>query len=166
MKPHRQAPVFTTIIAIVGLSLSLLSAKHLDAQERVRAGYSGISGYQAPLWLGIDLGNPYAGQDLLNTRQQDHHLDKALDQQLIELSETALEVGWPVQIELPVHNTNRSVGTLLGYEVTRRFGGQGLPDETIDIRLQGSAGQSFGAFLPRGITLRLEGDANDYAGKG
>ncbi|HZH84056.1 MAG TPA: hypothetical protein VFD87_12990, partial [Phototrophicaceae bacterium] len=56
MKPHRQAPVFTTIIALIGLSLSLLSAKHLDAQERVRAGYSGISGYQAPLWLGIDLG--------------------------------------------------------------------------------------------------------------
>jgi len=110
--------------------------------------------------------NPYAGQDLLNTRQQNHHLDKALDQQFIQRAETTLEVGWPVHIDLPVHNTNRSVGTLLGFEVTRRFGGQGLPDDAIDIRLHGSAGESFGAFLPRGITLRLEGDANDYAAKG
>jgi glutamate synthase (NADPH/NADH) large chain len=78
----------------------------------------------------------------------------------------ALEVGWPVRIELPIRNVNRSVGTMLGSEVTRRWGGEGLADDTIDIHLRGSAGQSFGAFLPRGITLRLEGDANDYTGKG
>jgi glutamate synthase (NADPH/NADH) large chain len=110
--------------------------------------------------------NPYAGQDLLCTRAQDHHLDEALDQQFIEQAQTALELGWPVHIELPIRNVNRSVGTLLGSELTRRHGGDGLPDDTIDIHLRGSAGQSFGAFLPRGITLRLEGDANDYTAKG
>ena len=72
----------------------------------------------------------------------------------------------PVQISMPIRNVNRTVGTLLGAEVTRRYGGAGLPDGTIDIAFTGSAGQSFGAFLPRGITLRLEGDANDYLGKG
>ena len=78
----------------------------------------------------------------------------------------ALEVGWPVKIDMPIRNVNRSVGTLLGSEVTRRYGGEGLPDDTIEIHLRGSAGQSFGAFLPRGITLHLEGDANDYTAKG
>jgi glutamate synthase (NADPH) large chain len=110
--------------------------------------------------------NPYDGQDLHCTRQQNHHLERALDQELIGQAHTALEVGWPVRIELPIHNVNRSVGTLLGSEVTRRWGGEGLPDDTIDIHLRGSAGQSFGAFLPRGITLHLEGDANDYTAKG
>jgi glutamate synthase (NADPH) large chain len=110
--------------------------------------------------------NPYDGQDRLCTRQQDHHLDKALDQQLIAQARPAIEVRWPVRIELPIRNVNRSVGTLLGSEVTRRWGADGLPDDTIDISLRGSAGQSFGAFLPRGITLRLEGDANDYTAKG
>jgi glutamate synthase (NADPH/NADH) large chain len=110
--------------------------------------------------------NPYVGQDLHCTRPQDHHLDEALDQQFIQQAQTTLEVGWPIKIELPIRNVNRSVGTLLGSEVTRRFGGTGLPDDTIDIHLRGSAGQSFGAFLPSGITLRLEGDANDYTAKG
>jgi glutamate synthase (NADPH/NADH) large chain len=97
---------------------------------------------------------------------QDHGLDKALDNTLIQLAEGALEEGRPVRLELPIRNVNRTVGTMLGYEVTRRWGGEGLPDNTIDIRFDGSAGQSFGAFLPRGITLRLVGDANDYLGKG
>jgi glutamate synthase (NADPH) large chain len=110
--------------------------------------------------------NPYVGQDLHCVRPQDHHLDEALDQQFIDQAQMALEVGWPVRIEMPIRNVNRSVGTLLGSEVTRRHGGEGLPDDTIDIHLRGSAGQSFGAFLPRGITLRLEGDANDYTAKG
>src|SRR6202020_477061 len=74
--------------------------------------------------------------------------------------------GTPVRLQLPVRNVNRTVGTMLGYEVTKRWGGEGLPDNTIDISFTGSAGQSFGAFLPRGITLRLSGDANDYLGKG
>jgi len=97
---------------------------------------------------------------------QDHGLDKALDHTLIQLAEGALEEGRPVRLELPIRNVNRTVGTMLGYEVTRRWGGEGLPDGTIDVSFTGSAGQSFGAFLPRGITLRLAGDANDYLGKG
>jgi glutamate synthase (NADPH/NADH) large chain len=97
---------------------------------------------------------------------QDHGLDRALDNTLIQLAEGALADGTPVTMELPVRNVNRTVGTMLGFEVTRRWGGKGLPDNTIDISFRGSAGQSFGAFLPRGVTLRLSGDANDYLGKG
>ncbi|MGB8994329.1 MAG: glutamate synthase large subunit, partial [Pseudonocardiaceae bacterium] len=99
-------------------------------------------------------------------REQDHGLDKALDNTLIALAEGALAGGEPVRLDLPVRNVNRTVGTMLGSHLTRRWGGAGLPDNTIDITLTGSAGQSFGAFLPRGITLRLVGDANDYVGKG
>jgi glutamate synthase (NADPH) large chain len=97
---------------------------------------------------------------------QDHGLDKALDNTLILLAEGALKEGTPLRLELPVRNVNRTVGTMLGSELTMRWGGAGLPDNTIDISLTGSAGQSLGAFLPRGITLRLRGDANDYLGKG
>ncbi len=98
--------------------------------------------------------------------RQDHGLDKALDNTLILLAEGALADGTPLQLELPVRNVNRTVGTMLGSELTRRWGGEGLPDDTIVVNLTGSAGQSLGAFLPRGITLRLRGDANDYLGKG
>jgi glutamate synthase (NADPH) large chain len=98
--------------------------------------------------------------------KQDHGLDKALDNELIRLAAPALERGEPVAIDLPIRNVNRTVGTMLGHELTKRYGGDGLPDDTITIRLTGSAGQSFGAFVPRGITLRLDGDANDYFGKG
>jgi glutamate synthase (NADPH/NADH) large chain len=101
-----------------------------------------------------------------NTTSQDHGIDRALDNTLIQLAEGALADGTPVTLDLPVRNVNRTVGTMLGYEVTRRWGGAGLPDDTIQLRFRGSAGQSFGAFLPRGITLRLAGDANDYLGKG
>ncbi|MGH3273686.1 MAG: glutamate synthase-related protein, partial [Streptosporangiaceae bacterium] len=101
-----------------------------------------------------------------HTTAQDHGLDKALDHTLILLAEGALEQGTPVRLELPVRNVNRTVGTMLGSEVTRRWGGAGLPDDTIDVSLVGSAGQSLGAFLPAGVTLRLSGDANDYLGKG
>ncbi|WP_299955788.1 glutamate synthase large subunit [uncultured Modestobacter sp.] len=99
-------------------------------------------------------------------RDQDHGLDVALDQTLIQLCEGALLDARPVHLELPVRNVNRTVGTMLGAMVTRRFGGEGLPDGTIDLTFTGSAGQSFGAFLPRGITMTLVGDANDYVGKG
>ncbi|HEY3749635.1 MAG TPA: glutamate synthase subunit alpha, partial [Pseudonocardiaceae bacterium] len=85
---------------------------------------------------------------------------------LIQLAEAALEDAHQLRLDLPVRNVNRTVGTLLGAEVTRRYGGQGLPDDTIHITLTGSAGQSLGAFLPRGITLDMVGDANDYVGKG
>ncbi len=97
---------------------------------------------------------------------QDHGLDRALDNTLIQLAEGALEEGRPVRLELPIRNVNRTVGTMLGYEVTKRWGGEGLPPDTITVSFTGSAGQSFGAFAPRGITLRLCGDANDYLGKG
>ncbi|KQV69762.1 glutamate synthase [Nocardioides sp. Root122] len=108
----------------------------------------------------------FADQDLRNTRTQDHGLDKALDNELIAIAAPALESGEPVRAQVAVRNVNRTVGTMLGHEVTKRYRGDGLPDGTIDITLTGSAGQSFGAFVPRGITLRLEGDANDYVGKG
>jgi glutamate synthase domain-containing protein 3 len=98
--------------------------------------------------------------------EQDHGLSKALDNRLIEMASAALENKTPVEIFVPIRNVNRTVGTMLGSEVTRRFGGDGLPDDTIRIKLTGSAGQSFGAFLPNGISLNLEGDANDYFGKG
>ncbi len=107
-----------------------------------------------------------AGTSLTRTTGQDHGLDAALDNTLIALCEGALSDGAPVRLDLPVRNVNRTVGTMLGSEVTRRYGGAGLPDGTIDITFTGSAGQSFGAFLPRGVTLRLVGDANDYVGKG
>jgi glutamate synthase (NADPH/NADH) large chain len=103
---------------------------------------------------------------LRNVTGQEHGLEKALDNTLIELIEGAIAYGEPVKLETPVRNVNRTVGTMLGHEVTKKWGGQGLPDNTIDVTLTGSAGQSFGAFLPRGITLRLVGDANDYVGKG
>ncbi len=105
-------------------------------------------------------------QDMHCTKTQDHGLERALDNQLIELAAPALERGEAVSIELPIRNVNRTVGTMLGSELTRRHGGDGLPDGTIDITLTGSAGQSFGAFVPSGITLRLIGDSNDYLGKG
>ncbi|MER6992277.1 glutamate synthase large subunit [Saccharopolyspora hirsuta] len=98
--------------------------------------------------------------------EQDHGLEKALDNTLIQLCEGALKEGRPVRLDMPVRNVNRTVGTMLGSELTRRWGGEGLPDDTIDVTFTGSAGQSFGAFVPRGITLRLLGDANDYVGKG
>ena len=114
----------------------------------------------------LAVAEPKPGSSLHHVKAQDHGLDKALDNRLIALASDALERGEPVRIDLPVRNVNRTVGTMLGYEVTRRYGGAGLPDDTIDVTLTGSAGQSFGAFLPRGITLRLFGDANDYLGKG
>ncbi|MFF7736741.1 glutamate synthase large subunit [Streptomyces sp. NPDC007984] len=102
---------------------------------------------------------------------QDHGLEKALDNQLIKLASDALSASGaadaqPVRAQVQIRNINRTVGTMLGHEVTKKFGGAGLPDDTVDITFTGSAGQSFGAFVPRGVTLRLEGDANDYVGKG
>ncbi|RBQ20389.1 glutamate synthase large subunit [Spongiactinospora rosea] len=107
-----------------------------------------------------------ASASLRRTEFQDHGLDRALDNTLIQLAEGALNLGEPVTLQLPIRNVNRTVGTMLGHEVTKRYGGSGLPDDTIDVSFTGSAGNSFGAFVPRGITLRLTGDANDYLGKG
>jgi glutamate synthase (NADPH/NADH) large chain len=97
---------------------------------------------------------------------QDHGLEKALDNRLIELAAPALADGSEVRAELSTRNDQRSVGAMLGGEVTRRYGGDGLPEDTIVFTLRGTGGQSFGAFLPRGVTLRLIGDTNDYVGKG
>ncbi len=121
---------------------------------------------------GLDIGpilaipkNPY-GQSMLQSVPQDHGLAEALDQELIRLAQPAIQDGQHVEIDLPIRNVNRTVGTMLGHEITKAWKGEGLPDGTIDVRLTGSAGQSFGAFVPAGVTLRLVGDANDYLGKG
>jgi glutamate synthase (NADPH/NADH) large chain len=106
------------------------------------------------------------GTPLRNTTTQDHGLAKALDNELIALAAGALDSGEPLRAQLTIRNVNRTVGTMLGSEISRRYGADGLPDGTIDITFTGSAGQSFGAFLPAGVTLRLEGDSNDYVGKG
>jgi glutamate synthase domain-containing protein 3 len=100
------------------------------------------------------------------TKAQDTELETALDHKLIALARHSLETKSPVVIDMPVRNVHRTVGTMLGGEVVRRFGPEGLPEDTIQVRFVGTAGQSFGAFLPKGITLFLEGDANDYLGKG
>ncbi len=97
---------------------------------------------------------------------QDHGLEQALDYRLIDTARDAIETGTPVEFKLPIRNVHRTVGAMLSGEVARRYGSQGLPDDTIRISFTGSAGQSFGAFLAKGVTLTLEGDANDYVGKG
>jgi len=97
---------------------------------------------------------------------QDHGLEGALDYKLIEMCRETLETGKPVELHLPIRNVHRTVGTMLSGEIARRYGSAGLPDNTIRLNLTGSAGQSFGAFLSKGVTLVLEGDANDYTGKG
>jgi len=99
-------------------------------------------------------------------RPQDHGLEKALDNVLIERAQEALHARKPVEFRMAIRNIHRVVGTTLGHEITARYGLEGLPDDTITIRFSGSAGQSFGAFIPRGLTLILEGDANDYFAKG
>jgi glutamate synthase (NADPH/NADH) large chain len=120
----------------------------------------------APILHVADVGEQFAGQDLRCTKTQEHGLERALDNELLRIARPALESGEPVRAQLEIRNVNRTVGTMLGHEVTSRYGPDGLPADTVDLTLVGSAGQSFGAFLPRGVTLRLEGDANDYLGKG
>ncbi|HSE95036.1 MAG TPA: glutamate synthase large subunit, partial [Methylomirabilota bacterium] len=122
---------------------------------------------------GLDLSallhRPEVGPEVAirRVREQDHGLDQSLDvTTLVPLCRPALDDRRPVDLRLPIRNVNRTVGTILGSEITRRYGGAGLPDDTIRVHFTGSAGQSFGAFLPRGVTLVLEGDANDYIGKG
>ncbi|MGH2669726.1 MAG: glutamate synthase-related protein, partial [bacterium] len=99
-------------------------------------------------------------------QEQDHGLEKALDYKLIELAKDALEGSGPVEIKLPIRNVHRTVGTMLSSEIAKRYGSAGLPEDFIHCHFTGSAGQSFGAFAAKGLTLVLEGDANDYTGKG
>ena len=121
---------------------------------------------------GIDLSNvlmqpgPVPGTILHQTIEQNHELEKALDNKLIEMAEPALERKEPVRIEMPIRNVNRTLGTMVGYEITCRYGAEGLPDDTIDMTFHGAGGQSIGAFIPRGETIRVYGEVNDYAGKG
>jgi glutamate synthase (ferredoxin) len=122
---------------------------------------------------GLDLSKvlyrPEVGPEVATrrVRDQDHGLDASLDRTtILPLCRQALESRKPVDIILPIRNVHRTVGTLLGYEVSKRYGEDGLPEDTIRIHFQGSAGQSFGAFLPKGVSFTLEGDANDYIGKG
>ena len=109
---------------------------------------------------------PHPNVETHQTILQDHGLEDALDNQLIKLARAAIENGSQVKIDLPVINTHRVVGTMLSHEVAKKYGAKMLPDDTIHIKLSGSAGQSLGAFLAKGITLEVEGDANDYVGKG
>ncbi len=115
----------------------------------------------APLLVKPDV--PHA---IMHCDGQDHGLDKALDNELIEKARPALEEGKPVSFAVPIRNVNRTVGTMLGAEVSRRYGLEGLPEDTIQIQFKGSAGQSFGAWATSGMSLTIDGDANDYVGKG
>ena len=124
-----------------------------------KAGKVDLSAILHKVQLGED-DSPYC------TQEQDHGLEKQLDHQLIKRAKAALEDGEIVGFSLPIFNVNRSVGTMLSSQIARKYGAKGLPDNTIHCKFNGSAGQSFGAFLAHGVTLELEGDANDYTGKG
>ncbi len=151
------------ILASLGFKTLLEAVGHVEYLNTQKA----VEHWKAS---GLDLApllvRPEVTGPLHNTTQQDHGLGAALDNELISLSQNALTKKELVRIELPVRNVNRTVGTMLGAEITRAHGGAGLPDDTIDVRLHGSAGQSLGAFIPRGLTIRLFGDSNDYVGKG
>ena len=157
MREHMAELGFRTINEMVGRSDRIemrRAVNHLKAQ--------GLD-YSAILY------RPKVGPEVGRYCQikQNHGLENALDNQvLLDLAAPALERKEKVKAKLDIRNTNRVVGTILGSEVTRRYGPQGLPEDTIHFHFQGSAGQSFGAFIPPGVTLELEGDANDYFGKG
>ncbi|WP_406031814.1 glutamate synthase large subunit [Nocardioides sp. NBC_00163] len=141
-------------------------AEALDARDAID--HWKASGLDlSPIFTRVESPQQFSDQALYNTKGQDHGLEKSLDvSELLPLAAPALERGEPVRAQLPIRNVNRTVGTILGHEITKRYRGEGLPEGTIDITFTGSAGQSFGAFIPSGLTLRLEGDANDYVGKG
>ena len=138
-------------------------SEHLEMRRGIDHWKARTLDFSRLLW------KPTVSKDVKRTfrMSQEHGLEKALDATtLIPLCRPAIEARTPVSATLPISNVNRTVGTMLGSEITRRWGAEGLPEDTIRLRFQGSAGQSFGAFIPRGLTLSLEGDANDYLGKG
>ncbi len=151
------------ILASLGMRSLDEAIGHVEALDVAEAvGHWKTAGLDlAPVLTRIEGADP-----LRRVRPQDHQLERKLDQRLIAAAAPALHSGERVVIETAVNNTDRTVGTLLGHEVTLITEGRGLPDDTIDIRLVGTAGQSFGAFLPAGVSLRLTGDANDYVAKG
>ncbi|HXG51353.1 MAG TPA: glutamate synthase large subunit [candidate division Zixibacteria bacterium] len=157
VREHMAKLGFRTINEMVGRSDRLEMRRAINHWKAKGLDYSAI------------LYQPKVGPEVGRYCQipQNHGLENALDNQvLLDLAAPALERGEKVKATLPIRNTNRVVGTILGSEVTRRYGPQGLPEDTIHFHFQGSAGQSFGAFIPPGMTLELEGDANDYCGKG
>jgi glutamate synthase (ferredoxin) len=138
-------------------------SEHLEMRRGIDHWKARTLDFSRMLW------KPTVSKDVKRTfrMSQEHGLEKALDATtLIPLCRPAIEARTPVSATLPISNVNRTVGTMLGSEITRRWGAEGLPEDTIRLRFQGSAGQSFGAFIPKGLTLSLEGDANDYLGKG
>ncbi|MFT4287278.1 glutamate synthase large subunit [Nocardioides sp.] len=160
VREHLAALGFRSIEEAVG-HVEVLDTR--DAIDHWKA--SGLD--LSPIFHRVELPEQFATQDLHHTKSQDHGLEKSLDvTTLLPVVRPAIETGEPVRWSGEIRNVNRTVGTIVGHEVTKRYGGEGLPDGTIDLTFTGSAGQSFGAFLPTGITLRLEGDANDYVGKG
>jgi glutamate synthase domain-containing protein 3 len=147
---------FKTINEMVGHSEVLNTKEAVDHYKTKGLDFSKI--FYRPV--------PRTGSPLYCVHAQDHGLDKALDKKLIELCHDALAYKKVVSLNLEINNVHRTVGSMLGSELTRRYGPDGLPDNTITLNFTGSAGQSFGAFLPKGITLNLCGDVNDYVGKG
>ncbi|MFZ4482672.1 MAG: glutamate synthase large subunit [Chthoniobacterales bacterium] len=148
---------FRTLDEMVGRVDRLAMRKAVDHWKAAGLDYSRI------------LYTPEVGDEVGRycTMKQDHGIEKSLDiTTLLKLCQPAIEQGKKVQASLPIRNVNRVTGTILGYEISKAYGLEGLPEDTISLEFTGSAGQSFGAFAPRGLTLRLEGDANDYVGKG
>ena len=168
--PELVTTFFTFLAQEVREHLAALGLRSLDeavgATELLDTAPALAHWKAAGLDLSPLLAPPPPGVPRRRTTGQDHGLDKALDHQIIALAGEALDHARPVHLELAVRNTHRSVGTQLGHAVTTRHGGDGLADDTLVVTLHGSAGQSLGAFLPAGVTLRLVGDANDYVGKG
>ncbi|WP_370892923.1 glutamate synthase large subunit [Janibacter sp. GXQ6167] len=155
VREHLAALGFRSIAEAVGQVSALDTRKAIEHWKA-----SGLD--LAPIFAEVE---SFDGSGISHRIGQDHGLQHALDHRLISIAEPALSDGAPARGEIEVSNVNRTVGTMLGHEVTRRYP-EGLPDGTIEITLRGSAGQSFGAFLPAGVTLRLIGDSNDYVGKG
>ncbi|MFT4201727.1 glutamate synthase large subunit [Gordonia sp. (in: high G+C Gram-positive bacteria)] len=151
---------FRTLQEAVGQIEALDTSKALAHWRDSKAGKLDLSPILA------EPESPFMNQDRYCSGRQDHSLDKALDQELIAQCREAIDTASPISLKMAVSNVNRTVGTMLGHEVTKAHGAQGLPDDTIQIAFTGSAGNSFGAFVPSGITLRLQGDANDFVGKG
>src|SRR3989442_2429094 len=118
--------------------------------------------------LSAILAQPQVGPDVARycVEKQDHGVERAIDGKLVEVCKAAIERKTPVRMDLPIRNVNRTVGTILSSEIAKRYRLEGLPPDTIHLKFTGSAGQSFGAFLARGVTLELEGESNDYLGKG
>ncbi|SIS21515.1 glutamate synthase large subunit [Williamsia sterculiae] len=151
---------FRTLQEAVGHVDALDTAKAIAHWSSAKAGKLDLS----PILAEIE--SPFMNQDRYCSGSQDHSLDKALDQQLISQSRAAIDRGERVSFSSKIANVNRTVGTMLGHEITKAYGAAGLPDGTVIIDFDGSAGNSFGAFVPKGVTLRLAGDANDFVGKG